>query len=716
MSAVVNDLRPFEKDYRVTGSKYLLALITSAFVGYDIVSIGPKLRGVYPSVFTTQPLLIAILLLGLLSVLLPQRPPTWIKSLLVVLLVVVQGKYLFWRSVNTLVFQGPDGFLCVGLFAYELLSIFNSWINHYLILRSPNRSKEADQYSQWVQQTYQPSVDILIPTYNESPKMLERTLIGCKSLKYPQQKKHIWLLDDGQRPEMATLAKRWDCNYLTRPINKHAKAGNLNHALQHTSSDIIVVFDADFIPLNHFLERTIGFFKADDQVSMVVTPQKFYNPDPPQKNLGGHFILDEQTEFFQVIQPARDSVNAVVCSGSSVLYRRHHLEAIGGIPVNTIVEDYATGILMQARGYKTVYLNEFLSVGCAANNINEYLKQRLRWAEGTLRMVISQHNPLWLSGLSFMQRFTYTSGTLYWLEEILKTLSFLAPILFLFLGWKSIDITLEEVSTYTLSNYSLSIVVMSWMRGSVLLLVIYNLLQGFHIFKVVLKIFLYSQISDPFHVTSKQLDGYGIRFNIRSLSHILFLFVISLLAIGYGMLHHSGEDLYWIYLVWAQSNVVSLATAFMAGVSADHDRGHPRVFSSEACQITAPTGEVYEARFLDISEAGCRFQTPSAVPLEIFDTVKVAIPHTNLRMTAEIRNQQPNSPVFGCMFKKVDALTLGQLVNFTYCNSRNWKLPRLPTEWDTLRAIASGLYGLYPFRNLHSSHQIKRGKTEQTKF
>ncbi|WP_299487636.1 glycosyltransferase [Acaryochloris sp. IP29b_bin.137] len=657
---------------------------------------------------TTKPIFLAILLLGILRVLLPTQPPNWIKSLLVVLLIVVQSKYLVWRSTHTLSLQGPDALLCIGLFAYELLSILNSWTNNYLILQAPNRRAEADQYHQRGQRANKLSVDIFIPTYNEPTTMLERTLIGCKSIKYPKQQKHIWLLDDGQRPEMEALAKKWGCHYLTRPINEHAKAGNLNHALQQTNSEIVVVFDADFIPLNHFLERTIGFFQADNHVSMVVTPQKFYNPDPPQKNLGGRFIADEQTEFYQVIQPARDAVNAVVCSGSSVLYRRQHLEAIGGIPLNTIVEDYATGILMQARGYKTVYLNELLSVGCAANNINEYLKQRMRWAEGTLRMVISQHNPLWLSGLSMMQRFTYLSGTLYWLEEILKTLSFLSPILYLLLGWKSIDITLSEISTYTLYSYSLSIIVMSWMRGSVLLLIIYNLLQGFHVFKVVLKIFFYSQISEPFHVTSKQLDSYGIHFNVRSLSHILFLLILSILAIVFGMFHSSGGDLDWIYLIWAQANILLLATALIAGVSADHDRGHPRVFSGEACQITTPTGEVYEGKFLDISEAGCRLQTHLPVSLEISETVKVEVPHTSLRLMAEIRHQQRNNTIFGCMFKAVDPPTLWKLVNFTYCNSQNWQLPRLPTEWDTLRAIASGLYGLYPFRNLRSSCKAKR--------
>lgn len=707
MRAVANYLRSRQTDYRVIYSKFFLAFITLGFITYDFTQIYPKLGSLSRTVLPALPIGFSLLILGTLRMFLPQRPPKWIQGLLVFLLFFVQVKYLLWRATDTLILSGPEGVLCIGLFAYELLSILNSWTNNSLILRSPNRSSEADQYSQWVQKNYKPSVDILVPTYNESPKMLERTLIGCKSLKYPKQQKHIWLLDDGQRPDIQALAQKWDCNYLTRPINDHAKAGNLNHALQHVNSDIVVVFDADFVPLNHFLERTIGFFKADDNLSMVVTPQKFYNPDPPQKNLGGRFITDEQTDFYQVIQSARDSVNAVVCSGSSVLYRRQHLDAIGGIPLDTIVEDYATGILMQARGYKTVYLNELLSVGCAANNINEYLKQRMRWAEGTLRMVISKHNPLWLPGLTFMQRFTYATGTLYWLEEMLKTLSFLAPLFYLFFGFKSIDITLGEASTYTFYNYSLSIIVMSWMRGSVLLLIIYNLLQGFHIFKVVLKIFLYSQISDPFQVTNKQLDSFGIKFNVQSLAHILVLLGLTLLAMMYGLFHHTGDDLYIINLIWAQVNLIFLGTALIAGVSADHDRGHPRVFSDEVCQVTTSTGQSSMGQFIDISEAGCRFKTHHPIDLQLFETVELAVPRTSLRMMAEIRNHQKNGTVYGCMFKDVDAVTLWKIVNFTYCNPQNWKLPRIPTEWDTIRAIASGLYGLYPFRNLKQSCKVK---------
>lgn len=107
---------------------------------------------------------------------------------------------------------------------------------------------------------FTPSVDVLIPTYNEPPFILRRTVIGCQALEYGA--KRIYLLDDTQRSDVKALAGELGCEYLTRPDNSHAKAGNLNHALALTDGELIVVFDADFIPTKNFLIRTVGFFKT----------------------------------------------------------------------------------------------------------------------------------------------------------------------------------------------------------------------------------------------------------------------------------------------------------------------------------------------------------------------------------------------------------------------------------------------------------------------
>jgi cellulose synthase (UDP-forming) len=115
-----------------------------------------------------------------------------------------------------------------------------------------------------------------------------------------------------------------------RPDNRYAKAGNLNHAIAKTSGELIVVFDADFIPTKNFLIRTVGFFQHE-KVALVQTPQTFYNIDPIARNLGLENVLTPEEEvFYRQIQPIRDGAGSVVCSGTSFVVRRSALEAIGG--------------------------------------------------------------------------------------------------------------------------------------------------------------------------------------------------------------------------------------------------------------------------------------------------------------------------------------------------------------------------------------------------
>jgi cellulose synthase (UDP-forming) len=188
------------------------------------------------------------------------------------------------------------------------------------------------------------------------------------------------LLDDQRRPAMRELARKLGCSYLDRPDNSHAKAGNLNHALARSEGELVLCFDADFIPTRDFLQRTVGFFR-DHKLAMVQTPQNFFNDDAVTRNLGLEGVLeDEQRFFFRALQPGRDAMNAIVCHGTCWLARRSALHHIGGIPTETITEDWATSIKLQAAGYKLLYLNEALSAGLSAATCGEFVQQRSRWA------------------------------------------------------------------------------------------------------------------------------------------------------------------------------------------------------------------------------------------------------------------------------------------------------------------------------------------------
>ncbi len=49
---------------------------------------------------------------------------------------------------------------------------------------------------------------------------------------------------------------------------EHAKAGNLNHALNHVQAEFLLVVDADHVPLPQFLNRTLGYME-DPSVAFV---------------------------------------------------------------------------------------------------------------------------------------------------------------------------------------------------------------------------------------------------------------------------------------------------------------------------------------------------------------------------------------------------------------------------------------------------------------
>lgn len=154
------------------------------------------------------------------------QPQTWSRTLVVSILLALTSRYVLWRSLSTLNVSDPlNGFFSLCLFFMEMLMLASSTIQLFLMLGVKNRRREANHFAvQVVDGTFRPSVDIFIPSYDEPIFILRRTIIGCQAINYPNKK--IYLLDDTRRPEIKNLAAELGCEYMTRPDNRYAKAGN----------------------------------------------------------------------------------------------------------------------------------------------------------------------------------------------------------------------------------------------------------------------------------------------------------------------------------------------------------------------------------------------------------------------------------------------------------------------------------------------------------
>jgi cellulose synthase (UDP-forming) len=273
--------------------------------------------------------------------------------------------------------------------------------------------------------------DIFVPTWDEPVDRLRNTLVAAKAVRGAGT---VWLLDDGCREAMRTLAAELGVAYIGRAERDHAKAGNLNNALRHCKAEFIALFDCDHAPAPEFLERTLGYF-ADEKLAFVQTPQDYFNIDSFQhrsRRDRGEF-WHEQALFFRAVQPGKDRWNAALFCGSCALLRRAALEDIGGFATGAVTEDIHTSLKLHKRGWRSVYHNESLAFGLSPSNVDQYLSQRLRWARGAMQ-VWRKEGILFAPGLTLAQRVCYLASVLTYFEGWQKFILYTTPAVVLVSG------------------------------------------------------------------------------------------------------------------------------------------------------------------------------------------------------------------------------------------------------------------------------------------
>lgn len=358
------------------------------------------------------------------------RRKLW-RRFIALVYVVALTSYLAWRF--TII--NPDSL--VLSIAYYTAEVFGFILGLCVILNTWNYSHREPPPA-----TDGLSVDVFVPAYKEPLHIIRRTLMAARDIRYPHG---TFLLDDGKREELKLLAHELGVHYLRREGNAHAKAGNLNYGLAHSRGAYVMVFDADHIALPHALDVMLGFF-TDEKVSMVQTPQDYYNIDAFQYINAARTgaLWHDQSAFYNIAEPAGDCVNASSCVGTGVVYRRSALDRIGGIPTATVTEDIHTSLKLHKAGYETVFLNESIAYGVAASDLSEYYKTRHRWGHGNLHALMLE-NILFCRGLTFKQRLHYLSLGLVYLEGWQQLLLFTIPLIALVFGLQPFTITIFNV-------------------------------------------------------------------------------------------------------------------------------------------------------------------------------------------------------------------------------------------------------------------------------
>jgi cellulose synthase (UDP-forming) len=367
------------------------------------------------------------------------RHPRPLRALAVIALLWGVG-YLTWRigwsweGANPVLFAMLLVTEVYGLWALAVLTWF-SWS------RPPAQRPAA---------TPDRKVDVYVCTYDEPAEVIMATLAGCRALTYPHT---TYLLDDGRRPQMAELAALAGARYLTRPDNAHAKAGNINAALPRTDGDLVLVLDADHVPMPDALDAVVGYFD-EPKMALVQTPHDFFNHDSAQHyDVGRH----EQSLFYRVICPGKDRHGAAYWCGSAALINRHALLEIGGVATETIAEDFHTTIRLQRHGWRSRYHDEVLVQGLAPHDLDSYLLQRDRWARGNLAVFTLPESPLRADTLSPLQRLSYFASLFAYLAPPMRLLLLLTLGAVLWTGQLPLKISVLALAVLWLPSVLLNL-------------------------------------------------------------------------------------------------------------------------------------------------------------------------------------------------------------------------------------------------------------------
>lgn len=472
--------------------------------------------------------------------------------------------YIGYRIIFTL----PIGLGFLNMFfgiivvLVELTEAIEFFVYYFNTLRMKKTSPKTPKY----EADSLPDVDVFIATINEDTELLSDTIDACLAMQYPDPKKaHIYLCDDGNRNYARTLAKKKKIGYITRTNNKHAKAGNYNHAISVTSSPLIATFDADMKPTPDFLLKTVPFFTKYDNMGFVQAPQSFENPDIFQKRLSLKTPF-EQEYFYHQIQLARNNINSTILCGTNCVISREALISAGGYAEETISEDIATGMLIESMGYQGLAIDDIVAYGDAVNEVNGFLKQRSRWGRGCIQ-TIKRYGVFRNHGLNFRQKLDYFAAINYWAYGIKRFIYMILPLFFAFFGIIVVKCDLKVFLIIFLSEYIIkrfAIDILSGNKRSSVWNKIYELILMPVMAKDILKE-VFGLSDTTFNVTPKGKNNKSGHVPMRLLCNHIILLVLNITGIILASINISQKGYvdYILPLVWLGTNSLYLVVALL---------------------------------------------------------------------------------------------------------------------------------------------------------
>ncbi len=553
-------------------------------------------------------------------------------------------RYAWWRVHLVVNYFGDESNAWFSLDAFLMLVLLSAEAYTVVIMvlgfMQTSFSLERKPVPMPADESLWPHVDVLIPTYNEPLSLVRYTALAAIHMDYPPDKLHVYILDDGTRDDFRDFAAAAGVGYVVREKHTHAKAGNINHALETMGSPLVAIFDCDHVPTRSFLQCTVGWFLVEQKLAMLQTPHFFYSPDPFERNLAQYKSVPNEGElFYGIIQDGNDLWNATFFCGSCAVLRRKALDEVGGIATETVTEDAHTSLRMQKHGWNTAYINVAQAAGLATETLSAHVGQRVRWARGMIQ-ILRTDNPLLASGMRWSQRLCYFNAMMHFLYAVPRLIFLVSPLAYMLCGRTIIPGYWVAILAYSLPHLLLAAMANSRIQGRhrhSFWNEIYETVLAPHILLPTLLALINPKLG-KFNVTDKGTTLEQTKYDRRIAAPATWLLLLNLagvLVTPYRLFvsdpGHPGVVL--SNLCWILFNMVILGVACAVAHEQKQRRTSVRIPAKIQMAVELFDGRLIEGVTSDISVGGASVHFAEPLPFSKGDRVSIAFP----RQTGERR-------------------------------------------------------------------------------
>jgi len=318
-----------------------------------------------------------------------------------------------------------------GLNCHIMIHLFKRQYRHR---RKDDQEILEDFYAEHGEENL-PFVTTQIPIFNEL-NVADRIIDAVAAFDYSADKHEIQVLDDSTDETLDIVARKVKAlkeegvriEHIMRPDRTGFKAGALKYGTERATGELMAIFDADFVPPQDFLRKSVPYFVMEKEVGLVQARWGHLNEGESLITLlqsigiNGHFMVEQSARNWNGL--------LMNFNGTAGILRKAAIQEAGNWQDDTLTEDMDLSYRMQLKGWKCRYLVDLIAPAEVPENINAFKSQQFRWAKGSIQTAIKLLPTVWQSEFGMFCKLQATFHMSHYLiHPLMAYLAIMAPIL-----------------------------------------------------------------------------------------------------------------------------------------------------------------------------------------------------------------------------------------------------------------------------------------------